>query len=336
MKKTFHLTIFTICLLLLTACVSVTTAPSTTTEAASAPEEITTETATTGEGSEFTAIDATGETISLDTPATKIACVVSNCIDIVYSLGLEPIAVTSFSAAAAEFYGERAESFAQIGGGFSEPNLEDIVAAEPDLVIAYAGDQPGLRPGLPNIPVFFIATLTMDDAIEELRSIAKLTGKSEVAESVIAEFEGRLEQYKAQITEKVTAGAISGSGVNFELLTDQSPAGSVLAQIAEYPFPLPAGAQHYGGFVAYSMEELLAQDPAVLLTLTPTWSDSDTPLSETLAETPLWQELTAVKEGNVYDVPSEWVEVGGLAGMTKVLDQAAVLIYPDIFPTPLP
>lgn len=281
--------------------------------------------------------DASGATIALPAPATRVACATSGCIEVLYSLGLEPVAVANPELAALpELFGERAAGFATIGGTFSEPSLEDIVAARPDLVIGWANDQPSLRDGLGDIPVFYVNTLTVDDAITELRSVGTLIGRSEQAEQAIARFQERLAAYQARITERRTAAAISGGDVNFELLTDQSLPGSLLTQIADYPFPLPAGAQHYGGFLAYSMEELLAKDPAVLLLVTPVWANAPQPLSAQLAATPLWGELRAVREERSYDVSPNWGVFGNLRGLELILDEAATRIYPELFPEPLP
>ena len=44
-------------------------------------------------------------------------------------LGLEPVAVNDPISSHPSFFGSRAEQFAEIGGSFFEPNLEDIAAA---------------------------------------------------------------------------------------------------------------------------------------------------------------------------------------------------------------
>ena len=255
-------------------------------------------------------------------------------------LGLEPVAIGPADSAvevvaSPEYYGERAKAFAVIGGPYEALNLEDIVAVQPDLVIAFEL-QTTLREGLGDIPVFYMRLNTVEDGVALLRSVGALTGRSNEAEAAISAFNERVAKYIAQIPERRSVGVIMGSNVNFEVFTDQSPGGDLLNRVAINPFPLPEGAVNYGGSMPYSMEQLLAKDPEVLFTITPLWAGSDKPLAEVLAETPLWRELRAVREQRVYTAPDEWGNVGGLHSLRIMLDQAMPLIYPETFSQPLP
>lgn len=314
--------------------------PASAPEPTSAPTTDATAVGTTNEvSSSYTATDATGTTITLDEPAQRVACAASPCVDSLLQLGIEPVAIGPGSAievaAAPEYYGERAQEFAVIGGSFDAPNLEDIVSVQPDLVIAF-DDQITLREGLGDISVFYMRLNNIEDGVALLRSVGTLTGRSNEAEAAISAFDERVAEYVAQIPERRSVGIILGSDVNFEVLTDQNPGGDLLNRVAINPFLLPEGAVNYGGSMPYSMEQLIVEDSEVLFTITPLWASSDTPLAEVLAETPLWGELQAVREQRVHTAPAEWGNVGGLHSLGIMLDQAMPLIYPETFPEPLP
>jgi iron complex transport system substrate-binding protein len=315
--------------------------PASAPEPTSAPTTDATAVGTTTEATgSYTATDATGTTITLDEPAQRIACAASPCVDSLLQLGLEPVAIGPADsavevAAAPEYYGERAKAFTVIGGPYEALNLEDIVAVQPDLVIAFEL-QTTLREGLGDIPVFYMRLNTIEDGVALLRSVGALTGRSNEAEAAISAFDERVAEYVAQISERRSVGVIMGSDVNFEVFTDKHPGGDLLNRVAINPFALPEGAVNYGGSMPYSMEQLLAEDPEVLFTITPLWASSDIPLAEVLAETPLWGELQAVREQRIHTAPAEWSNVGGLHSLGIMLDQAMPLIYPETFPNPLP
>ena len=61
------------------------------------------------------------------------------------------------------------------------------------------------------------------------------------------------------------------------------------------------------------------------------------PVSEQLADNTIWKELSAVQNGEVYEVDFFiWGTSRGIRGTTVVLDEAIPKVYPDVFPAPLP
>jgi iron complex transport system substrate-binding protein len=104
------------------------------------------------------------------------------------------------------------------------------------------------------------------------------------------------------------------------------------------PAPAPGSEGHASGGIQFSLEQVLAENPDVLFVQTYGFGPvPPEPLSVQLAANPLWSEITAVKNNEVHEVSfAVWSTGRGLRSLTLVLDEAMPLIYPDVFPQPLP
>lgn len=280
--------------------------------------------------------------MTLERAPERIVCVTEICVDILADLGLEPVAVAPGGVAPLPaFFGERAQSFALIGGSFFEPSLEDIAAAKPDLVIGLAGVHEGLRDGLAAIaPLYIMGPRTYQDSIAYLKDIGRLTGREAEAAARAQAFEAKLAAYREKSPKNRTVLVMWGMDVNFGIDTAGSLVGSMLSELTNYPWPAPApGSEgHASGGIQFSLEQVLAENPDVLFVQTYGFGPvPPEPLSVQLAANPLWSEITAVKNNEVHEVSfAVWSTGRGLRSLTLVLDEAMPLIYPDVFPQPLP
>lgn len=286
--------------------------------------------------------DATGAQVTLPKVPERIACVTEICVDILADLGLTPVAVTPGGVAPLpEYFGDQAQSLAVIGGSFFEPSLEDIAAATPDLVIGLSGVHEGLRDGLQSIaPLYIMNPRTYTDSITYLQDIGRLTGHDAEAEQRAQAFRDRLAAYREQSPKNKTALVMYGTDVNFGIDTAGSLVGSMLSELTNYPWPAPpAGTEgHESGGIQFSLEQLLEQNPDVLFVETYGFGPTPpTPVSEQLAANPLWGEIAAVQNQQVHEVSfAIWGTGRGIRSLSVVLDQAMPLLYPDVFPQPLP
>jgi len=286
--------------------------------------------------------DATGTQVTLPKAPERIACVTEICVDILWQLGLNPVAVTATGLASLpEFYGERATTFGVIGGSFFEPSLEDITTAKADLVIGLGGVHEGLRDGLqPIAPLYIMNPRTYTESITYLRDIGRLTGRTAEADTAAQTFLDRLSAYKTESPKNKTALIMFGGDVNFGIDTAGALVGSMLSEVTSYPWaaPPPGTEGHESGGIQFSLEQVLKQDPDVLFVETYGFGPTPPkPLSEQLAANPLWGELTAVKNNQVHEVSfTIWGTGRGLRSLGLVLDEAMPKLYPDVFPQPLP
>jgi iron complex transport system substrate-binding protein len=317
-------------------------APTDAPTAAPAPTSAPAPTPAAPAGDTLTFTDATGASVTLERAPERIVCVTEICVDILADLGLEPVAVAPGGVTPLpEFFGERAQSFAIIGGSFFEPSLEDIAAAQPDLVIGLAGVHEGLRDGLAAIaPLYIMGPQTYQDSIAYLEDIGRLTGREAEAADRVQAFEAKLAAYGEQAPKDRTVLAMWGMDVNFGIDTAGSLVGSMLSELTNYPWPAPApGSEgHASGGMQFSLEQVLVENPDVLFVQTFGFGPvPPEPLSVQLAANPLWSEIAAVQNNEVHEVSfAVWSTGRGLRSLTLVLDEAMPLIYPDVFPQPLP
>ncbi|GGG03479.1 iron siderophore-binding protein [Paenibacillus albidus] len=284
-------------------------------------------------------VDASGAELEFSTKVEKVACVVSLCVDILAELGLEPIAIAESGvrtiATEDEFYGDKGQAFASIGGSFFEPNLEDIVTVKPDLVIGLLGVHDALREGLTGVaPVYLAGPKTYTDSLAVLETIGKLTGKTAEAKAAAEKFLDKLDEAKQKVPKDKKALIMYGSDVNFSIVTDSGLGGSVLKEVSNYPFKVndPSEDPYGEGSVQYSLEKLLEEDPDVIFVESYSYSPGTKTLSEQMGELPLWSKLKAVKEQQVIEVRSPiWGDGRGTRSLGILLDESLAALYPDLF-----
>ena len=223
-----------------------------------------------------------------------------------------------------------------IGGSFFEPSLEDIAAAQPDLVIGLGGVHDGLRDALrPIAPLYIVNPLTYEDSIAYLKEIGAAMGRSAEAGEAAQRFLSKLEDYRARSPKDRTALVMYGSDVNFGIDTEGALTGGLLAEVTDYPWPNPPLDQggHASGGMQFSLEGVLNVDPDVIFVQTIAFPGfQPPPLAEQLAANPLWSELQAVQNGEIHEVSfGLWSTGRGTRSLGLVLDEAMPLLYPDVF-----
>lgn len=105
---------------------------------------------------------------------------------------------------------------------FFEPNIEDIYQKNPQLVIGLGGVHDSLRESLGDIPLYIVSPLSYKDSIEFVRVMGSITGRQDLAEAAIKNFEGKIELFKEQASMDITALVMYGSDVNFGIDTKKA------------------------------------------------------------------------------------------------------------------
>lgn len=286
-----------------------------------------------------TVTDDSGETLTFDKPVETVACVVSLCVDVLAELGMEPAAIGESGvrviATAPEFYGSKGESFPSIGGSFFEPGIEDLVTVAPDLVIGLKGAHEALREGLKGVTQLFLSSPQhYNDSIAFLETMGRLTGRTEEAAASRQRFLDKLATAKEKAPLDKKPLILFGSDVNFSIVTDIGLGGTVMKEISNYPWKIenPEDDPYGEGSVPYSLEKLLTENPDVLFIESYSYSPGTLPVSEQLAASPIWSELKAVQNKQVYEVRSPiWGDGRGTRSLGIMMDEALAILYPDLF-----
>src|SRR5690554_1040672 len=228
----------------------------------------------------------------------------------------------------------RLPTVGRLTGRGGSANLEAVMALEPDLIVDVGSTAPTYRDLAARVQAQSgIPTLLFDgrfDATAEtFRTLGDLLGEPQRGAELADWIEREIESIRARIADippeqrprvyyaRGPAGletALAGS-INVEvldLLGVTNVAGEALGR---------------GGLASVSMEQILDWDPEIIVTVDPHFAANAEP-------DPLWQQVTAVREGQVYSAPRSpfpWVDFPPGPNRLIGLSWLASLLYPEHF-----
>ncbi|MEO1590996.1 MAG: ABC transporter substrate-binding protein [Cyanobacteria bacterium J06632_22] len=201
-----------------------------------------------------------------------------------------------------------------VSQGRSEPDLEKIVALEPDLVVGSAGFH---DKALERIAELGVETLSID--------VASWQDLSNVTETLAAYVEAdpaplltRYEGCLAQAPETGPATLILASIQPLLAPNKNSWAGDFLNKFNRPNVAADLqGESPFEGYVTLSEEKLLEANPEQIIVI-----DTDENVGDRLAELPFWQEMQAVKSGEVYSFEYfGLINPGSIVNIEKTCEQ---------------
>jgi iron complex transport system substrate-binding protein len=235
-----------------------------------------------------TVTDDAGREVTIDEAPERIVSLAPANTEIVAALGLTDalVGVTTFCD-----YPEEVTELPEVGD-FVAPNIEAIAAADPDLILATTGVQADIVVQLEELgaDVVAIDPQSLDAVFDSIVMIGDITGTPDEAAALTEEMRADL----AEIDEAVSAE--EPVSVFLEIAQDPlftAGTGTLLDDLVGAANGANVVAEE--GYVAYSVEQLVADDPeAYLATL---GSMSDPADIESRAG---FEGLSAVEAGRVY------------------------------------
>ena len=272
-------------------------------------------------------VDGLEREVVLEKPAESVVSLASSNTEILYAVGAgaQVVGRDSFSD-----YPSEALELTDIGGGFSEYDLETIVSLDPDLVLAAEINTPELVQSIEDlgITVFYIKNPTdFTDLYVTLQDIAMLTGHENETEELIDSLKSRV----AAIEEKIAKIKLKPT-VFYELdATDMAKPytpgpGTFHNTIIGMAGGTNIGAALDTAWAQISLEELLVQDPDFILLGDANWGITP----ESVTEREGWDTLTAVKEGKVLPFDDNLLSRPG-PRLVDGLEELAKIFHPDLF-----
>ena len=224
---------------------------------------------------------------------------------------------------------EEAKNVTDIGSTFGALNTELIVSLNPDLVLAAEINTPEQVKQLEDLglTVYYLKNpTTLEEMYGNLEIVAQLTGHKEEAATLIESLQARV----AAVDEKI-APISSRPGVFYELdATDPSKPytagkGTFITQLIDR-----AGgyniASELEGYPQISLEQVVAADPAFIILGDARYGVSP----ESIAQRPGWENLSAVKNGQVLPFNDDLVSRPG-PRLVDALEELAKLLRPELF-----
>ena len=288
-----------------------TTTTTTTTETAAWPKTVT---------------DQLGRTVTIDAiPQTIVSLAPSNT-EILFALGLgdRMEGRTDYCNYPAE-----AGSVPSIGG-FSTPNIEEIVALEPDLIVATTMHETEIIPQLEDFgfTVVGLDPTNLEETIDAITLVGDVTGTEDTAAGLTTDMQARIEAITARTANLATDDIrrvlyivwhdpfmAAGAGTFHDVLIKAS-GGTNIAGDAE-------------GYPTLDMETVIGADPEIMIAGVGMGDGEDLPLQYLMDEERL-SNTTARQNGAVYPID---MDIVGRAGprIVEALEQFAAYIHPELF-----
>jgi iron complex transport system substrate-binding protein len=270
--------------------------------------------------------DGLGREISLGGPAQRVVSLAPSNTEILFAIGAGDQVVGRDQLSD---YPEAAKSVTDIGPAFEALNTELIVSLQPDLVLAAEINAPEQVKQLEDLglTVYYLKNpLTLEDMYDNLETVAQLTGHEDEAASLIESLKSRV----AVVDEKI-APISSRPGVFYELdATDPAKPftagkGTFITQLIDR-----AGAYNIASnldrYPQMSLEQVVAADPAFIILGDARYGVTP----ESIAQRPGWENLSAVKNGQVLPFNDDLVSRPG-PRLVDALEELAKLLRPELF-----
>ena len=277
-----------------------------------------------------TLTDDAGREVTLDSAPERIVSLAPSNTEIVCALGAcdRLVGVTDY-----DDYPEEVVDLPNLVVQ-TQVDLERLVAAEPDLVLA-AGNE--LTPstvieqidGL-GIPVLVLYPESLDEVYADIELVADALGRRSEATQMIEDMRERVTAVETAV-DGAEAPRTLYEVFHSEGTTYTAGEGSFIASLLELAGADPVTGDAEGVMEA---EELVAADPQLILLGTASYDPTiATPQAalEVVRARPGWGELTAVRDGNVVPYLDDIVTTRPGPRIVEGLEALARAIHPDRF-----
>lgn len=269
--------------------------------------------------------DGLGREVQLDAPPEAIVTLGASLLESLFAMDAGDLIVGRDDTST---YPEAALEITDIGSLFGELPAETIVALEPDLILApeiISQEQIATLEEL-GLTVYYQTNPTdFEGLYANLLDLGHLTDHTEEAETLVASLETRVEAALAGVESMETEPKVF---YELDATDPQSPWTSGAGTFIDTAIAMAGGgnigAALEGEYAQISSEELLAQDPDVILL-----SDALYGVTvESVAARSGWDSLTAVKEGRIFPFDPFLLSVPG-PRLVDGLEEMVRLIHMD-------
>jgi iron complex transport system substrate-binding protein len=272
--------------------------------------------------------DARGEKVSLDGPAKRVVGTEWNVVEMLLTLGVEPVGAADVKGYAAWDTAETLPAGTKDIGTRGEPSVDTVAALKPDLVVATT-DLPDSAVGqLERIaPVIVVRSADASRQLAQLTDnvtlIAKATGTEDRAKTELASFEKALADGKKKLADAGLAGTklafadgwVQGNSVSVRPYVTGSLLSDVNAELGlTDPWTL-TGDEAYG-LASTDVEGLTALGDVHFAYIANDTEGAD-PFRDGLKDNAVWTSLPFVKAGNVHRLPDGIWMFGGTASLEQ-------------------
>lgn len=264
-------------------------------------------------------VDDAGRRVYLAKAPSRIISLAPSVTEMLFAIGAgtQVVGVTQFCDFPAE-----AKQKTKVG--YTNPNLESLLALDPDLIVA---PQDFLKPDLIGkleqlkIPVFILADRTVEDVFAHIQTLGRMLDRSTEATALGMDLRQHIARIKARTQSAVPVRVLYV--LNSEPLITVGP-GSFIDQLIGLAGGVNVAAKSVTAYPRLSMEVVLQENPDILIF--PTGEAEGISESEQQAWRK-WSTLAAVKQNNLRQIPADLLNRPG-PRIGKALELLADLLHP--------
>lgn len=252
------------------------------------------------------------------------------------ALGIKPIGMTPVTGVLdkfPEYLRDKVKGIEIVGNLNDEPNLEKIAQLKPDLIVGWDFHQKNYSLLAQISPTLLIpkdkTISSRENWKEYTKFLAESLGKQESGQEILNSYNQRIKELKKVLNNKYLGKTISVAHVSdkygIEAHTKNSFSGSILSDLGLQRPKSQDVIKPNGVIEAISQEKLELIDGDVLFVLN--FSKNDKRMLENLLKKPLWRNLKAVQQGQVYPVDGwTWIVANPLAADAVIDDLYRYLV----------
>lgn len=260
------------------------------------------------ESNSLTLTDSTGTEVRLPRHPKRVVFLNASNLEIFTSIGGKAVGKVTSPSYPKDILPQLAD-IPEIGM-IHAPNLEKIMSLKPDLLIGTnVPFHVMLRKPMEvaGVPVYLNMINSYEDVLNTITLFGRLADREEQAEAK----RKQIESDYAELTAGVQPNGgpktliIFGSPDSFSMSTDKSFAGDLLRRLGGQNVAAEAGKDKDSSYLPLSMEYLTKQNPDVIMVIT--MGDGAAvmqKLRQDMRANAVWNEISAVQNGRVYQLPS--------------------------------
>lgn len=265
-------------------------------------------------------IDDTGRRVYLAKAPSRIISLAPSVTEMLFAIGAgaQVVGVTQFCD-----YPPEATQKPKVG--YVNPNLESLVALQPDLIVA---PQEFLKPDLIGkleqlkIPVFILSARTVEDVVGHIQTLGRMLDHTTEATALGMDLRQQIARIKIRTQSAAPVRVLYV--LNSEPLITVGP-GSFIDQLIGLAGGINVAAKSATAYPRLSMEVVLQENPDILVF--PIGKAEGISESEQQSWWK-WSTLTAVKQNNLRQIPADLLNRPG-PRIGKALELLADLFHPS-------
>lgn len=260
---------------------------------------------------------AMGET-AVPERAERVVVLDTGELDSATTLGVTPVdTVEAVEGAGYPAYLEGTEDIENVGT-IEHPNLEAIAALEPDLILSSSLRHEAIYDQFSGIAPTVFTESTGVTWKENFDVHARALGRTEEAETAKEEYRAHVDEFKSSIGQTPPeVSVVRFLAGDTRIYQKASFIGTVLED-AGLPRPASQGVDDFA--ITNASAELIPEMGGDVVFVT-TYGPEEDSTKEQITSDPLWQQLEAVQQDGVYEVPDDlWMLGIGYTAANGVLD----------------